>query len=120
VGVDPGANNTALIWLAHDPIENIYYLYRESLEGGKSTPEHVKAAQRDCKKHHERVISWHVGQKSESQQRMDWVQAGINNVKEPPIHDVESGIDKIIGLLREFPVVHLRDLQGRARRIRQI
>lgn len=102
VGIDPGANNTAIVWLAHDPLEHVYYLYRESLQGDKSSKEHAQEARDLALKHRERVISWHLGQKSEKQQRLDWQDAGVSNTQEPPIHDVESGIDKVIQLLREF------------------
>jgi hypothetical protein len=97
VGIDFGAVNTALIWLARDPDANVFYLYSESLEGGKSTKEHVAAAQ--AKAHGVNVLTWHGGAKSETQQRMDWQEAGIY-VLEPPVSDVESGIDKVIELFK--------------------
>ena len=34
--------------------------------------------------------------------RLDWAAAGVYNVAEPPVHDVESGIDAVIELLRTF------------------
>lgn len=102
VGVDPGAVHTAKIWLAHDTGHNVFYLYRESLEGDKSTPEHARGALELAEKHRERVITWHVGQKAETQQRLDWKAAGVPNVKEPSVHDVESGIDRVIQLWKQF------------------
>jgi hypothetical protein len=112
VGIDPGAVNTAMVWLAHDTEHNIYYLYRESLEGGKSTPEHAQGAKRLADSGKERVISWHLGQKSELQQRLDWQSAGVPNVFEPSIHDVESGIDRVIQLLRQFRLYVFDDCNG--------
>lgn len=112
VGVDPGAVNTAMIWLAHDVEHDIFYLYRESLDGGKSTPEHATTAKALAESHNERVISWHVGQKAEVQQRLDWQGAGIPNVFEPDIHDVESGIDRVIQLLRQFRLYVFDHCQG--------
>jgi len=112
VGVDPGAVNTAMIWLAHDPKENVYYLYRESLEGGKSTPEHAQGAARLAKDKGERVIRYYVGQKSETQQRLDWQQAGVRNVAAPTVHDVESGIDRVVQLLREHRLYVFDDCLG--------
>ena len=47
------------------------------------------------------MILWYLGQKSEVQYRLDWQQAGVRNVREPSIHDVESGIDRVIRLLKE-------------------
>lgn len=99
VGVDPGAVHCATIWLAHDVEKNVYYLYHESLEGGKSTPEHARTAAKVAQ--HENVVVWAVGQKSEVQQRLDWAAEGLHNVVAPPFHDVESGIDRVIRLLRE-------------------
>lgn len=102
VGIDPGANNMALVWLAHDPDADIYYLYRESLDGKKATAEHAHDAAALAKRHNERVIRWFMGQKSEAQARLDWAAGGLRNVFEPPFADVEAGIDKVIGLLREY------------------
>ena len=101
VGVDPGANNTALIWLAKAPETDWLYIYRESLTGGKSSREHAQGAQRLANQYGEKVIWYGVGAKSETQQRMDWSDAGVRNVIEPTVSDVESGIDKVIDLLRK-------------------
>lgn len=100
VGVDPGAINTAMIWLAHDTEKNIFYLYRESLEGNKSTKEHAQGAFSKAERNNERVIMWYVGQKSEKQTRLDWQEAGVLNVSEPVIHEVESGIDRVTELIK--------------------
>jgi hypothetical protein len=97
VGIDFGAVNTALIWIAEDVGRKAYYIYRESLEGGMSTKEHVAKALAHAQA--ERVSGWYGGSKSETQQRMDWRAAGIQ-AKEPPVADVEAGIDRVIGLLK--------------------
>lgn len=95
LGVDFGAVHTAKIFLAQDPDSKIYYLYRESLEGGKTTQQHVDGV----KKYHENnLLAW-GGAKSETQQRMDWIAAGLV-INEPPIWDVEGGIDRVINLLK--------------------
>lgn len=101
VGVDPGAVNTAMVWLAHDTEHNVFYLYRESLDGGKSTREHAQGAQSLADSHNENVVMYAVGQKSEVQQRLDWQAAGVYNVTEPSIHDVEGGIDRVIELFKQ-------------------
>lgn len=98
VGIDYGAVNTALVWLARDPAVNVYYLYRESLEGGKTSAEHVQSAKALAQG--ENVISWHGGAKSEKQQRWDWGGENGLSVQEPPISDVEAGIDRVIGLFK--------------------
>jgi hypothetical protein len=109
VGIDFGAVNTATIWLAEDVSRKAYYLYRETLEGGLSTKEHVKAAQQRAA--NERVISWHGGSGSETQQRMDWQAAGMH-VQAPPIDNVESGIDRVVALLREKRLFVFADCKG--------
>jgi hypothetical protein len=97
VGIDYGAVNTATIWLAIDQDAGDCYLYRETLEGGMSTPEHVQEAAERGKG--ENIAGWWGGSGSETQQRMDWTAAGLG-VREPPVKDVESGILRVIGLLR--------------------
>lgn len=96
MGVDFGAVNTAKVFIAQDPASKLYYLYRESLEGSKTTAEHVRAV----KQYNERnLLAW-GGAKSEGQQRMDWRDAGLQ-IGEPPIADVEAGIARVITLLKE-------------------
>lgn len=97
VGLDFGAVHTALIWLARDT-RNVYYVFRESLTGGLSTPEHAKHARAIAQGR--RSVTWYGGSGSETQQRMDWHAAGVR-VQEPPVGDVEAGIDRVIALLRE-------------------
>ncbi len=93
VGVDFGAINTALVWLARDPDSGERYVYREYLAGGKTTPGHAADAQALSKG--ETIRSWHGGAKSEVQQRLDWKAAGIP-VQEPPFDNVEAGLDRVI------------------------
>lgn len=109
VGIDFGAVNTATVWLARDPDRDIYYLYRETLEGDKATEEHVAAALQRAGQ--EDVVSWHGGSKSETQQRMDWKAAGIA-VKEPPIADVEAGIGRVIGLIKGHRLKVFKSCRG--------
>lgn len=97
VGIDFGAVHTALVWLAEDVKHSAFYLYRESLEGGKTTHMHAEAAKEHAKT--ERVIRWSGGAKGETQQRMDWQHEGVP-VKEPPFDDVEAGIDRVIALFK--------------------
>lgn len=111
VGIDPGAVNTATIWLAHDIDHDVYYAYRESLKGGLSTAEHAEKALSIARRNHENVHKWAVGAKSEVQQRLDWQAAGVL-AKEPPFHDVESGIDRIIALLRQKRLFIFDSLNG--------
>lgn len=108
VGIDPGAVNTAKCWLAHDVANKLYYLYRESLEGDKPTPVHAREALQLAKSKNERVISWYVGATSETQVRLDYINAGIW-AQEPAVKDVESGIDRVYGLLGEHRLLIFDD-----------
>ncbi len=100
IGVDFGAVNMALLWLAKQPgtRPGIYYAYREKHGGVSSTREHVRLTRRASLG--ERITGVFGGAKAEKQQRLDW-QAGGLRVDEPPIHDVESGIDAVTAWLRE-------------------
>lgn len=109
VGVDFGAIHTALIWLAYNPDKNIYYAYRESLEGNITTLEHVKHAISHMA--NENVVRIVGGAPSEKQQRWDWQSAGLN-VIEPYITDVESGIDKVIELIKSKRLFVFNNLAG--------
>lgn len=109
VGIDFGAVHTALVWIAEDVERRAYYVYRESLEGGKSTEEHATGALAYAA--HERVVGWYGGAKSESQQRMDWGAAGVG-ISEPPVADVEGGIDRVVALLKTRRLFVFRTCAG--------
>lgn len=102
VGADPGGANFAKVWLALDPDTGRYYLYRESLEGGKPTSQHAKEADELARNRGENVVMYFVGQKAETQARLDWASSGVYNVAEPPVHDVESGIDAVIEWFKTY------------------
>ncbi len=114
-GVDFGGANTATLYLAQNPDSEVWYAYKETLEGDKSSAEHVESAER----HAEHIFVGGAG--SETQYRMDWEAAGLP-VLEPPIKEVENGIDKVVELmkldrLRVFRTLHgLRDELGSYRR----
>lgn len=97
VGIDFGGANNALIWLAEDPKTGVHFAYREVLEGGKSTREHVQANL--TRSLGENVVRWLGGAPSESQQRRDWKTEGIQ-VDEPRIPDLEAGIDRVIEMVK--------------------
>lgn len=109
VGIDPGAINTALIWLAYNPDKGIFYAYRESLEGELTTKEHAQRAKNYAL--FENVLQWTGGAPSEKQQRWDWHSEGIN-VVQPYISDVESGIDKVIQLIKSKRLYVFNTLTG--------
>ena len=109
VGVDPGAVNTSLVWLAEDREHDRYYIYRESLEGDMTSHEHTQKAlsQQDAKQ----VVKWVGGSKSEKQFRLDWQAEGIP-VEEPSISDVEAGIDRITGSVKTQRLLVLSTCRG--------
>lgn len=109
VGLDFGPLHTALIWLAHDPETDVYYAYRESLDGGKTTPEHAAAALEAAKGTN--VVAWWGGSASEHQYRWDWRAAGVT-VKEPPDIGVEPGIDRVTALWKAHRLYVFADLKG--------
>lgn len=117
IGVDFGGANTARLWLAQNPDTEIWYAYKESLEGDKSSQEYV-ASTLDETQGSFTVVG---GAASETQYRMDWGAAGLD-VLEPPIKEVENGIDKVVELMkanrfRVFRTLHgLRDELGSYRR----
>jgi hypothetical protein len=109
VGLDFGAVNTSSVWIAEDVDRSAFYLYRETLEGGLSTKEHADRLSGFAKT--ERVVSWHGGSGSEEQNRLDWKQAGVL-VHGPPFDNVESGIDRVVGLLRGRRLFVFDDCRG--------
>lgn len=112
VGVDPGAVNMGMVWLAHDTDEDVYYLYRESLTGRKPSEEHARDAKQLAEMGKERVIQWAVGNKSEVQPRLDWMAAGVRSVVEPEFSDVESGLDRVTALIKQFRLYVFDDCAG--------
>ncbi len=96
-GLDFGPVHTARLMVARDPEAKVYYLYSESLSGGKTTVEH--AAEALAAVRGTNMGTWHGGAKSEEQQRMDWKAAGVW-INAPTVPDVESGIDRVIALFK--------------------
>jgi hypothetical protein len=90
VGIDFGGAHTAALFFAEDPSAGCLYAYREYLEGGKTALEHA-AAWKDT-----RADRWVGGAPSEGQWRREFRAAGIP-VMEPPIADLEIGVDRVYG-----------------------
>lgn len=108
LGLDFGGANTATLHLAMGPDET-WYAYLETLEGGKSTGEHVETQKRNLNGAGEFEVTG--GAKSEIQQRLDWEEAGLE-VTEPVISDVESGIDRVTELIKSGRFKVFRSLRG--------
>ncbi len=109
VGIDFGGANTALLWVAEDPLKQVYYLYRESLEGGKTTAQHAQQAREWAKR--ENVVAWAGGAKGETQQRLDWHKEHVP-VQEPRISDVEAGIDRVYALFQDHQLYVFKNCKG--------
>lgn len=105
-GVDYGAVNTCVIWLAENPITHTLYLFREYLKGEKTTKQHVK----DVLEFGDADGTW-GGAPSEEQQRWDWSDAGLA-VQQPPVSDVEAGIDRVKELLKDRKLFIFRSCTG--------
>ena len=102
VGIDPGVIHFCDVWLAHDDVNNVVYVYRESIRERKGTPEQAKDLLRIAAANNEYVAKWGVGAKSEIYHRDDFIAAGAYGVVEPPYADVEARIDAVIRWLRPF------------------
>jgi len=114
LGVDFGGANTGAIHLAESNQYtksglSIWYAYKCTLSGNKSSKEHVDEQKRIL----DGVKSFEVcgGAPSETQPRMDWSSAGLF-VNAPIISDVESGIDRVTQLLKDNRLRVFRSLRG--------
>lgn len=94
LGLDFGGVNTAGLFLAHDVKNNVYYLHREYHTGGRTAKEHATALLAG----EPRVPICYGGAKSEGQWRREFA-SGQLGVREPPISDVEVGLDRGYALL---------------------
>ena len=108
-GHDFGGANTAVVWLAHDTAADRFFVIRESLDGGKSTREHVRDL-RLAVGGLNNVAAW-GGAPSEDQFRRDWGTEGWE-IQRPPIKDVEPGIDRVTQLLKERRVQVFKTCKG--------
>lgn len=111
VAIDPGIVNPGKLWVAHDVEEDVYYIYRAEKGGERRTSkEHGQFDVELAKKQNERVIWWAIGAKSEKYWREDYKAAGANDVRQPPIMDVEQGIDRGVTLIKQRRVYVFDDL----------
>lgn len=111
VAIDPGIVNPGKLWVAHDPDEDVYYLYRAEKGGERRTSkEHAAYDVARAREGGERVIWWAVGAKSEKYWREDYQAAGAKGVREPPVSDVEEGIDRGVQLIKQHRVYVMDDL----------
>lgn len=109
IGIDFGGVNTAIVWIAEEPVKNgkpNYYIYREYLKGGLTSADHAsKVRALSVGENLKRAVG---GSWSEDQWRSEF-RAGSLSVNRPPIKDVEIGIDRVYGLLKENRLFIFKD-----------
>jgi len=111
VAIDPGIVNPGKLWVAHDVADDLYYFYRAEKGGDRKTSkEHAAYDVARAREAGERVIWWAVGAKSEKYWREDYKAAGAQGVREPPLADVEEGIDRAVQLVKQHRVIVFDDL----------
>lgn len=107
LGLDFGGVNTAGVFFAKEPGTARLYAYREYKAGGRTAKEHIKHL---LDGEPMRPIAA-GGAKSEDQWREEFAAAGLA-VKEPPISDVEVGIDRVYGCHSRGEIIVFEDLAG--------
>lgn len=95
LGLDFGGVNTAGVFIAEDPGNHELHLYRE-----------YHAGSRTAKRHTDALLEGEPGRpmcaggsKSEGQWRDEFAAAGLS-IREPPVADVEVGINRVYALLQ--------------------
>lgn len=109
VGFDFGPVHMASVWITKDPDTGVYYLYRETLEGGMTTKQHAAKAKERA--HGENVVRWTGGAGSEDQYRRDFAENGVN-ILEPYVKEVDPGIDRVIELIKPRALKIFSDCRG--------
>lgn len=107
LGLDFGGVNTAGMFYAKEPGSNRLFAYREYKAGGRTAREHIV----ELLKGEPRRPTAVGGAKSEQQWRDEFAQAGLA-VQEPPISDVEVGIDRVYGCHSRNEIIVFDDLSG--------
>lgn len=93
-GVDFGGVNTAAVKIAEDPTTHNFYLFATYHAGGKTAEGHARTIQAV-----DPVSLAYGGAGSEGQWRLEFGRGGLP-IKEPPVADVEVGIDRVYGLFQ--------------------
>lgn len=109
LGVDFGGVNTAAVYFAAERMEGKetgrYFIYRTYKAGGKTAAEHKAAILAG-----EPMIPRATGGSwSEDQWRNEFSAAGLP-IHEPPIKDVEVGIDRVYGMVKSGRLLVFDDL----------
>lgn len=93
-GVDFGGVNTAAVKIAVNPANDNWYVFSEYHEGNKTAAGHATKIQSTYP-----VSQAYGGAPSEDQWRLEFSTGGLP-VHQPPISDVEVGIDRIYGAFK--------------------
>lgn len=107
LGLDFGGVNTAGVFLAEHRTSRDLYLYREYKAGGRTAAEHAKALLTG----EPRIPIAVGGSWSEEQWRHEFARGGLP-VREPPVREVEVGIDRVYGLIKAGRLHVFEDLPG--------
>lgn len=113
-GLDFGGVNTAGIWLAEELTgkpgsttkTGRLYAYREYLAGGRTAKQHAE----EFRKGEPGLPAVACGGSASEQQWRDEFAAGGYPVREPPIKDVEVGIDRVVGTIQRGELFVFDDL----------
>ena len=105
VGVDFGGVNTAAVFIAESPETKELFLYRTYHEGGLTSKGHAEK----MRKGEPGRLTAYGGAKSEGQWRAEFKAVGLH-IHEPPVSDVEVGINRVYGLLKTGRLVVFDDL----------
>lgn len=112
LGLDFGGVNTAAVYMAEELSDagtktGRYFAYREYHAGGRTAAQHAAAlVQREPRR--PKVTG---GSKSEAQWRWEFARAGMP-VGEPPIAEVEVGINRVYGLIASRNLLIFNTLRG--------
>jgi hypothetical protein len=109
IGLDFGGANTCKLWIAENPDDNRWYIYDCHLSGDLTTREHVEDTRDTLVDIEDFTLIG--GSPSEKQQRIDWIDNGLD-VLTPSISNVEAGIDRVIELLKTDKIRVFRNLKG--------
>lgn len=107
LGLDFGGVNTAAIFLAEEPTTGNLYAYREYKAGGRTAAQHTEYLLGSEKS---KPIAA-GGSKSEGQWRDEFRAAGLH-IAEPRVSDVEVGINRVYGAIKNNQLFVFDTLEG--------
>jgi len=113
IGLDFGPVHMAAVFLAEKPNTRNLYVYRTYLAGGATTRQHVEALLKgeplDPATDLPRKPKAYGGAASEDEWRDEFMGAGLF-INEPPVSEVETGINRVYGAMRRDELIVFDDL----------